>query len=55
MQMRDLLMSEVLLAHGAGGTIMIELIKNVIINNITKRSVLNGLGLEELDLSLIHI
>ncbi len=42
-------MSEVLLAHGAGGTIMIELIKNVIINNITKRSVLNGLGLEELD------
>jgi len=49
MQMRDLLMGEVLLAHGAGGTIMIELIKNIIINNITKRSVLNGLGLEELD------
>ena len=42
-------MGEVLLAHGAGGTIMIELIKNIIINNITKRSVLNGLGLEELD------
>lgn len=40
---------EVLLAHGAGGTLMVELIKNLILGNIKRRSVLNGLGLDSMD------
>jgi len=40
---------EVLLAHGAGGTIMVELIKNVIINNISQRRVFDGIGLDAMD------
>jgi len=40
---------EVLLAHGAGGTLMVELIKDIILKSISRRSVLNGIGLDEMD------
>lgn len=37
------------LSHGAGGTVMNELIKSVIIANITRRKVEGGSGLDEFD------
>ncbi len=37
------------LSHGAGGTIMNELIKRVILGNIRKRKVEDGVGLDEFD------
>lgn len=40
---------EILLAHGAGGTIMVELIKSIILNNIRRRSVFDGIGLDDMD------
>ncbi|RLF23328.1 MAG: hydrogenase expression/formation protein HypE [Thermoprotei archaeon] len=40
---------DVLLAHGAGGTVMVDLIKSLIIQNIKRRRVYDGLGLDEMD------
>ena len=40
---------EVLLAHGAGGTLMAELIRNVILRNVSRRSVFDGIGLDDMD------
>jgi hydrogenase expression/formation protein HypE len=37
------------LSHGAGGTVMNDLIRSVIINHITKRKVKGGVGLDEFD------
>ena len=37
------------LSHGAGGTMMNDLIRSVIISNITKRKVAGGAGLDEFD------
>ncbi|MCS7140009.1 MAG: hydrogenase expression/formation protein HypE [Nitrososphaerota archaeon] len=38
-----------MLVHGAGGTIMVELIKKLIISNVKRRSALDGLGLDAMD------
>jgi len=40
---------EVLLAHGAGGTLMVELIKDLILRNISRRRVFDGVGLDDMD------
>jgi hydrogenase expression/formation protein HypE len=40
---------EVLLAHGAGGTLMVELIKSLILRNISRRRVFDGVGLDDMD------
>jgi hydrogenase expression/formation protein HypE len=37
------------LGHGAGGTMMNDLIRSIIISNITKRKVADGAGLDEFD------
>jgi hydrogenase expression/formation protein HypE len=40
---------EVLLAHGAGGTLMVELIKSLILRNVSRRRVFDGVGLDDMD------
>jgi len=45
----DHMSGEVLLAHGAGGTLMVELIRNIILKNVSRRSVFDGIGLDEMD------
>ncbi|MDI9619817.1 MAG: hydrogenase expression/formation protein HypE [Candidatus Nezhaarchaeota archaeon] len=43
------MVGEVLLAHGAGGVMMVELLKEVVMSSIKRRRVYNGIGLDDMD------
>ncbi|MDD1766665.1 MAG: hydrogenase expression/formation protein HypE [Candidatus Methanomethyliaceae archaeon] len=43
------MVDKIQLSHGAGGTMMSDLIRSIIISNITKRKVASGAGLDEFD------
>lgn len=43
------MVDKIQLSHGAGGTMMNDLIRSVIISNITKRKIMGGAGLDEFD------